>query len=83
MPIGYGLVEDASHFEPFPDFKQPALIFHGDFDASVPVEYSIEFANTHPNARLIRLPSDHELTDSLEAIWAASEKSLRAAPLEV
>ena len=83
MPIGYGLLEDARRFEPFPDFRQPALIFHGDRDASVPVEYSIEFAKTHPNARLVRLPSGHELTDCLETIWAISEKSLTASPYDL
>lgn len=76
MSIGYGLIEDAARFEPFPPFDQPALIFHGDFDSSVPVEYSVEFARMHPNAVLVRLSSGHELTDVLDVIWHETEKFL-------
>jgi pimeloyl-ACP methyl ester carboxylesterase len=72
MRIGYGLIEDAARYEPWPQFSQPALIFHGTEDSSVPVEYSAEFARNHPNARLIRMHSGHELTDVLEQIWEQS-----------
>jgi hypothetical protein len=27
--VHYGLLEDAANFPGFPDFRQPALIFHG------------------------------------------------------
>ncbi len=69
MPIGYQLMEDASRFEPFPGFRQPALIIHGDFDNVVPPSQSAEFAALHPNVRLVRVQSGHELTDVLEPIW--------------
>ncbi|MBV9081257.1 MAG: alpha/beta fold hydrolase [Acidobacteriaceae bacterium] len=75
-PIGYELIEDASRFEPFPDFTQPALIFHGNHDASVPVQYSAEFVSAHSNARLVRLESGHELTDVLDQIWQESKNFL-------
>jgi uncharacterized protein len=74
VPIRYGLMEDAARYEPWPDFHQPALIFHGNRDTSVPVEYSADFVKNHPNARLVRMDSGHELTDVLDAIWAQSKK---------
>jgi pimeloyl-ACP methyl ester carboxylesterase len=76
LPLAYSFYQDASRFEPFPDFRQPALIFHGNQDASVPVQYSTMFAEQHPNARLVRLDSGHELTDALETIWRETKPFL-------
>jgi uncharacterized protein len=76
LPLGYEFLEDASHFEPFPDFCQPALIFHGNHDPVVPVIYSSKFVEAHANARLVRLESGHELTDVLDAIWPRSQSFL-------
>jgi pimeloyl-ACP methyl ester carboxylesterase len=76
MPLGYQFLEDSSRFEPFPDFRQPALIFHGNHDPVVPVIYSSEFVEAHPNARLVRLESGHELIDVLDAIWRESQDFL-------
>lgn len=76
MPLHHGLLEDASRYEAFPPFTQPALIFHGESDTSVPIQYSIEFVKLHPNARLVRLESGHELTDVLDCIWRDSEEFL-------
>jgi uncharacterized protein len=72
VPIGYALMEDAAQYEPWPDFSQPALIFHGTEDLSVPVEYSAAFVQRHPNARLIRMHSGHELTGVLDQVWEES-----------
>ena len=69
VPIGYQLIDDAAKYEPWPNVRQPALLFHGTDDASVPVEYSSAFVRDHPNARLIRMTSGHELTDVLDQIW--------------
>lgn len=69
MPLGYQLMEDAARYPAVPNFSQPALIFHGTRDTVVPVQYSAEFAEAHPNARLIEVNSGHELTDVLDEIW--------------
>ena len=69
MPISYKLMEDSSRYEPFPAFCQPALIFHGNHDPVVPVQYSAVYAEAHPNVQLVRLESGHELTDVLDEIW--------------
>ena len=64
--LSYRLLEDAAQYEPFPDFEQPALIFHGAHDDVVPAEYSRQFAAAHPNRRLEVLESGHELLDVLD-----------------
>lgn len=66
--VHYGLIEDALRYPPMPDFRQPALIFHGLHDDVVPVEQSRGFIATHPNAQLLELESGHELLDGLERI---------------
>jgi pimeloyl-ACP methyl ester carboxylesterase len=73
LPLRYRFLQDAGRFEPYPEFHQPTLVFHGNHDASVPVQSSMLFAERHPNVRLIRLNSDHALTDSLETIWREAE----------
>lgn len=71
--IGYQLLEDSAQYDPAPAFSQPALIFHGTQDDTVPVEYSADFVSKHPNARLIQMNSDHQLTNVLEEIWEQSK----------
>jgi uncharacterized protein len=65
-PIWYGLLEDAAKYESFPDFAQPALIFHGERDDVVPAGYSRDFAARHPNARLQIVDSGHDLLNVLD-----------------
>jgi len=69
IPLDYGLMEDAARYNPFPDFPQPALLFHGTRDSVVPSNSSVAFSDGHKNVRLVLLNSDHELTDVLEVIW--------------
>ncbi len=76
VPLSYQFFRDAARHEPFPDMQQPALLFHGDQDSVVPVEQSLAFVRTHEQARLVRLPSGHELTDVLESIWGAAKPFL-------
>lgn len=67
--LGYQLMEDALQYEDYPAVTQPALVFHGKNDETVPHEYSVEFAAGRQNARLELVESGHELTDVLEAMW--------------
>jgi pimeloyl-ACP methyl ester carboxylesterase len=64
--IGYQLLADAGRYEDFPDFLQPALIFHGTHDDSVPISLSREFSTNHPNAVLEVLDSNHQLLNVLD-----------------
>jgi pimeloyl-ACP methyl ester carboxylesterase len=70
MPLAFDFIEDAGHFDPYPSFTQPCMIFHGTSDPVVPVEYSEAFARDHSNVELVKVQSGHELTDVLEIIWA-------------
>jgi hypothetical protein len=74
--LGYQLIEDAQAYETFPDFQQPALIFHGIEDPAVPVSLSVEFVKNHPNAVLHTFHSGHELTDVLEPMWLETARFL-------
>ena len=74
--LDYALVEDGLRYPPAPDFGQPALIFHGRFDDTVPSQYSVEYAAAHPNVRLRLLDSGHELTDVLDIMWAETKAFL-------
>lgn len=75
--VSYELLEDGARYEDFPHFEQPALIFHGAHDETVPVDYSREFAEAHPNARLEVLDSDHELLNVLDRMWEETERFVR------
>jgi len=68
--VGFELLEEAESYPAFPGFSQPALIFHGEKDDVVPIDYSRRFAAGHPNVRLRELDSDHELLDRLDVIVA-------------
>jgi pimeloyl-ACP methyl ester carboxylesterase len=72
------LIEDAASYEDYPDFRQPALIFHGANDDVVPASYSEEFAAAHANARLEVLDSGHELLNMLEYMGAKVTRFLLA-----
>lgn len=82
VPLDYGLLEDAARFEAFPEFGQPALIVHGNQDASVPVELSAELAARHANVRLVRVDSGHDLGDALERIWQETRQFLSSGGLD-
>ena len=74
--LSYAIVEDGAQYEAYPDFTQPALIFHGRRDTTVPPEYSERFAREHRNVKLMLLDSDHELIDVLPAMWDESAQFL-------
>ena len=74
--VHYGLIEDALRYPAEPDFHQPALIFHGKADEVVPIDYSRVFVESHPNARLIEMDSDHELLNVLDQIATESTSFL-------
>jgi uncharacterized protein len=64
--LSYRLMADAAQYEDEPDFRQPALIFHGAQDDVVPAAASEHFAAQHPNAQLEILESGHELLNVLD-----------------
>ena len=76
LNLSYGLIEDGERYEDYPDYAQPALIFHGTRDTAVPAELSVEFAARHASAKVRLLESDHELTDVLDVMWAETAEFL-------
>ena len=82
VELGYQLVEDAEQYEAYPEVEQPVLIFHGRHDTVVPPEFSVTFAERHPNARLHLLDSDHELTNVLDTMWIETEEFLFGGKLD-
>lgn len=65
-PIAFSLLTDARQYEDFPDFRQPALIFHGIQDDVVPAAGSVTFAANHSNVQLKLVDSGHELLNVLD-----------------
>ncbi len=66
--LAFDLMQDSELHAAFPDFHQPALIFHGDHDDVVPPQYSEQFAAQHANARLEIVDSGHDLLNQLTYI---------------
>ncbi len=75
-PVSYGLIEDASAYEDYPEVACPSLILHGLADDVVPLSASERFAASTPGARLIALQSGHELTDVTSDLWAETARFL-------
>ena len=70
--IGYGLFEDLERHDPRPRIRVPALVFMGRRDETVDPAAVERWASENASARLVWLDAGHELTDQIEAIWAAS-----------
>jgi pimeloyl-ACP methyl ester carboxylesterase len=66
--ISYALLEDGAQYEDYPDFTQPALIFHGVDDDVVPAGLSRRFVAAHPNATLEIVDSGHQMLNVLDSI---------------
>jgi pimeloyl-ACP methyl ester carboxylesterase len=64
--LGYGLMADAARYEDEPEFRQPALIFHGAHDDVVPARYAEAFAARRGNVRLEIVDSGHDLLNVLD-----------------
>ena len=76
--LSYSLIEDAGTYEAYPDAWQPTLILHGRDDTAVPLTYSYQFASRRPNATVIELDSDHEMTGVLDRLWVETVRFLGA-----
>jgi pimeloyl-ACP methyl ester carboxylesterase len=64
--LSYGLIDDAMGYEDYPDFQQPALIFHGEHDDVVPPQLARDFADAHANVQLELLDSGHDLLNVVD-----------------
>ena len=68
--LGYAFYEDSLRYDAFgAPMLQPTLIFQGLHDQSVDCRTVEAFARTRPNVTLSLLDDDHQLVNSLPAIW--------------
>jgi pimeloyl-ACP methyl ester carboxylesterase len=74
--LSYGLMADAAGYEDNPDFRQPALVFHGAHDDIVPPASSVAFASSHPNVTLEMVDSGHDLLNVLDSMTPKIEAFL-------
>jgi pimeloyl-ACP methyl ester carboxylesterase len=71
--VGFDLYEDAANYDAFAVTPRvPTLIFQGRQDASVDPEMVTRWARDRPAVTLRLLDDDHQLTTSIETIWAES-----------
>lgn len=71
--VGFALYEDAARYDAFAlSLVQPTLVFQGRHDASVAPASVEAWAEARANVTLRMLDDDHQLTASIETIWAES-----------
>ena len=75
--VGWQLAVDAKNWEPVPHFTQPALIFHGTNDPTVPIATSEDYAASHPNVTLEKFDAGHELTEVIDEMWERTARFLK------
>lgn len=75
--VGFALYEDAARYDAFTlNLTLPILVFQGRQDASVDPEMVERWASTRATVTLRMLDDDHQLTKSIEKIWAESRDFL-------
>jgi alpha-beta hydrolase superfamily lysophospholipase len=75
--VGFELFEDAARYDAFTlELALPMLVFQGRQDASVDPKMVERWAGTRPNVHLRLLDDDHQLTDSIDAIWTETAEFL-------
>jgi pimeloyl-ACP methyl ester carboxylesterase len=79
MPIHYTLYEDARRYNAMDArVDMPILIFQGRRDTAVSPATVERWASRRPNVELHMLDDDHQLSNSLNYIWANVERFLLA-----
>lgn len=68
--LRHDILEDGKRYDPFPSVEQRTLILHGRHDDSVPLANSARFVAERRNRRLVEVETDHQMTDSLDRLWA-------------
>ncbi|MFN0101890.1 MAG: alpha/beta hydrolase [Bryobacteraceae bacterium] len=80
--VSWQLVVDSKAWDPVPHFTQPALIFHGTNDETVPIAASEAYVASHPNVRMVAFDAGHELTNVVDEMWERTARFLRIRPEE-
>lgn len=73
--VGFALYEDAARYDASSlDLDMRVLIFQGTRDDSVDPDMVERWARARPNVELHLVDDGHQLTGSMDRIWAATEK---------
>jgi pimeloyl-ACP methyl ester carboxylesterase len=79
--IGFGLYEDAASYDALAlNVQLPMLVYQGRHDDSVSPAMVEEWARRRTNVELHLVEDDHQLTASMDEIWARSAEFLGVAP---
>ncbi len=71
--VGYALYEDAAQYDAFTvQTRLPTMVFQGEHDESVDPAMVQRWATGRPLVDLRLLDDGHQLTDSIDTIWAQS-----------
>lgn len=76
VPLHYGFLKDLENYKACPEFRQPALVFHGRQDSVVPLAITEAFAARHSNVEVRALNAGHELTEVLDILWEETARFL-------
>eukprot|EP01121_Diplochlamys_sp_Union-15-3_P007178 TRINITY_DN1803_c0_g1_i1.p1 TRINITY_DN1803_c0_g1~~TRINITY_DN1803_c0_g1_i1.p1 ORF type:complete len:215 (+),score=31.39 TRINITY_DN1803_c0_g1_i1:77-721(+) len=68
VPIRYDLIKDFQNYPPSPQVSCPILMFHGNQDETIPIEYSKEYAKENKNVTFLEVADDHRLLRTLDFI---------------
>jgi hypothetical protein len=75
--VGFALYEDAARYDAFAlDVPWPTIVFQGSRDASVDPAMVARWASSRPTVDLRVVDDEHQLTASMDQIWAVSEPFL-------
>jgi len=73
--VGFALHEDAARYDSFDvALSLPILVFQGTRDASVDPAMVIQWARERPTVDLRLVDDQHQLSESMDEIWRASEE---------
>jgi alpha-beta hydrolase superfamily lysophospholipase len=73
--VGFALYEDAARYDAHAvDVRWPTLVFQGTRDASVDPTMVARWAATQANVDLRLVDDEHQLSESVDSIWAASAR---------
>ena len=82
--IGFALYEDAARYDALSlDVPVPMLVYQGRHDDSVSPATAEAWARHRPNVELHLVDDDHQLTASMDEIWAKSAEFLGVDPAPV
>lgn len=81
MPIHYGLYDDARRYDAMhARIDVPTLVFQGSRDTAVDPATVERWSRARPNVELHMLDDGHQLTESIEYIWAEMQTFLGIGP---